>query len=127
MQRHRSSFSIAKPSNKKAVLEATLATTEDKTSGRYAFKLTWMALGVTILAEVAGKTILSNGLASQLLPRKYYTIPRETLDALIGDVHELVNFFVIESQRVFFAENIWASIAVCVNLAFFPFAHVSAK
>ncbi|KAF7534971.1 hypothetical protein G7054_g5749 [Neopestalotiopsis clavispora] len=92
---------------------------------RYAFKLTWMALGVTILAEVAGKTILSNGLASQLRPRKYYTIPRETLDALIGDVHELVNFFVIESQRVFFAENIWASIAVCVNLAFFPFAHVA--
>ncbi|KAF3026899.1 hypothetical protein E8E14_015108 [Neopestalotiopsis sp. 37M] len=82
---------------------------------RYAFKLTWMALGVTILAEVAGKTILSNGLASQLRPRKYYTIPRETLDALIGDVHELVNFFVIESQRVFFAENIWASIAVAFS------------
>ncbi|ETS83301.1 hypothetical protein PFICI_05177 [Pestalotiopsis fici W106-1] len=82
---------------------------------RYAFKLTWMALGVTILAEVAGKTILSNGLASQLRPRKYYTIPRDTLDALIGDVHELVNFFVIEAQRVFFAENVWASTAVALS------------
>ncbi|KAI0158969.1 Reticulon-domain-containing protein [Pestalotiopsis sp. NC0098] len=79
---------------------------------RYSFKLTWMALGVTILAEVAGKTILSNGLASQLRPRQYYTIPRETLDALIGDVHELVNFFVIEAQRIFFAENVYASTAV---------------
>ncbi|KAH8681373.1 Reticulon-domain-containing protein [Xylariales sp. PMI_506] len=76
---------------------------------RYAFKLTWMALGVTVLAEIAGKTILSNGLASQLRPRKYYTISRETLDAMIGDVHELVNFFVIEAQRIFFAENVWAS------------------
>ncbi|KAK9422435.1 putative Reticulon-domain-containing protein [Seiridium unicorne] len=81
---------------------------------RYGFKLTWMALGVTVLAEIAGKTILSNGLATQLRPRKYYTIPRDTLDALIGDVHELVNFFVIEAQRIFFAENVWASAAVAV-------------
>ncbi|KAI1853211.1 hypothetical protein JX265_000290 [Neoarthrinium moseri] len=87
---------------------------------RYGFKLTWMALGVTVLAELAGKTVLNNGLASQLRPRKYYTIPRETLDALIGDVHELINFFVIEAQRVFFAENVWASAAVAVA-AFFSY------
>lgn len=72
-----------------------------------------MALGVTVLAEAAGKAILSNGLASQLRPRKYYTVPRETLDAVIGDVHELVNFFVIEAQRIFFAENVYASAGVC--------------
>ncbi|KAI2622245.1 Reticulon-domain-containing protein [Hypomontagnella submonticulosa] len=76
---------------------------------RYTFKLTWMSLGVTILAELAGKAILGNGLATQLRPRKYYTVPRETLDALIGDVHELINFFVIESQRILFAENVTAS------------------
>ncbi|KAH6659694.1 Reticulon-domain-containing protein [Truncatella angustata] len=81
---------------------------------RYSFKLTWMALGVTVLAEIAGKTILSNGLATQLRPRKYYTIPRDTLDALVGDVNELINFFVIEAQRIFFAENVWASAAVAV-------------
>ena len=71
-----------------------------------------MALGVTVLAEVAGKAILHQGLATQLRPRKYYTIPRETLDSMIGDVHELVNFFVIEAQRIFFAENVFASGAV---------------
>lgn len=71
-----------------------------------------MALGITVLAEVAGKTILGNGLATQLRPRKYYTVPRETLDSLIGDVHELINFFVIESQRILFAENVPASTAV---------------
>lgn len=79
---------------------------------RYTFKLTWMSLGVTILAELAGKAILGNGLATQLRPRKYYTVPRETLDALIGDVHELINFFVIESQRILFAENVTASAVV---------------
>ncbi|KAI4866266.1 Reticulon-domain-containing protein [Hypoxylon rubiginosum] len=82
---------------------------------RYTFKLTWMALGITVLAEVAGKTILGNGLATQLRPRKYYTVPRETLDSLIGDVHELINFFVIESQRILFAENVPASTAAAVG------------
>ncbi|KAI1398347.1 Reticulon-domain-containing protein [Hypoxylon fuscum] len=82
---------------------------------RYTFKLTWMALGVTVLAEIAGKTILGNGLATQLRPRKYYTVPRETLDSLIGDVHELINFFVIESQRILFAENVSASTVAAIG------------
>jgi hypothetical protein len=81
---------------------------------RWAFKLTWMVLGITIAAEVAGKALLNNGFATQLRPRKYYTVPRETLDALIGDVHELINFFVIESQRVLFAENVFASAAAAL-------------
>lgn len=81
---------------------------------RYGFKLTYLALGVTVAAEVAGKAVLNNGLATQFRPRKYYTVPRETLDALIGDVHELINFFVIESQRIVFAENVYASAAACV-------------
>lgn len=71
-----------------------------------------MVLGITVAAEVAGKTLLNKGLASQMRPRKYYTVPRETLDSMIGDVNELVNFFVIESQRILFAENIYASAAV---------------
>jgi hypothetical protein len=71
-----------------------------------------MVLGITIAAEVVGKALLNNGFATQLRPRKYYTIPRETLTAYIGDVHELINFFVIEAQRVLFAENVYASAAV---------------
>jgi hypothetical protein len=39
-------------------------------------------------------------------------VSRETLDALIGDVHELINFFVIEAQRILFAENIGVSAGV---------------
>ncbi|KAI0203792.1 Reticulon-domain-containing protein [Astrocystis sublimbata] len=82
---------------------------------RYLFKLTWITLGCTVLAEVAGKAVLGNGLATQMRPRKYYTVPRETLDALIGDVHELVNFFVIEAQRILFAENVPASAAAAIG------------
>lgn len=87
---------------------------------RYTLKLTWMVLGVTVLAEVAGKAVLNKGLTTQVRPRKYYTLPRETLDALIGDVHELVNFFIIEAQRVLFAENLPISAAAAVG-AFFSY------
>jgi hypothetical protein len=76
---------------------------------RYTFKLTWMTLGVTVLAEIAGKTLFSHGFVSQVRPRKYYTVPKDTLDSVIGNVHELINFFVIESQRIVFAENVFAS------------------
>ncbi|KAI5463280.1 Reticulon-domain-containing protein [Mariannaea sp. PMI_226] len=82
---------------------------------RWGFKVSWMILGVTILAEIVGKVVLNNGLATQIRPRRYYTVPRDTLDTLIGDVHELVNFFVIEAQRIIFAENIPASIAAFVS------------
>jgi hypothetical protein len=87
---------------------------------RWMFKLTWMVLAITIAAEVAGKALMNNGFATQLRPRKYYTVPRETLDSLIGDVHELINFFVIESQRVLFAENVWVSAAAALA-AFFSY------
>ncbi|ROT40553.1 hypothetical protein SODALDRAFT_99002 [Sodiomyces alkalinus F11] len=82
---------------------------------RYGFKLTWMALATTVAAELTGKVLLNNGLTSQLRPRSYYTLSKETLDAAIGDVHELVNFFVIEAQRILFAENVGASAAACVG------------
>lgn len=79
---------------------------------RYAFKATWVTLGVTIAAEVAGKATLGQGLSSQFRPKKYFTISKSTLDGLTGDLHEFINFFVIESQRIVFAENVFASVAV---------------
>ncbi|KAK5660482.1 hypothetical protein OQA88_13030 [Cercophora sp. LCS_1] len=82
---------------------------------RWGFKLTWMVLAITIAAEVAGKTLMNNGFATQLRPRQYYTVPKETLDVVIGDVHELINFFVIESQRILFAENVYASTAAALG------------
>jgi hypothetical protein len=65
-----------------------------------------------VLAEAVGKTLLGSGLTSQFRPRKYYTIPRETLNSMINDLHELINFFVIESQRIVFAEDVFLSTAV---------------
>lgn len=90
------------------------------------FASSWLAhtsalttsLTVTAAAEVAGKVVLDRGLASHMRPRKYYTIRRETLDAVMDDFEQLLNFFVIESQRIVFAENVYATIAAFSSALF---------
>jgi hypothetical protein len=79
---------------------------------RYVLKAVFTTLGVVSAAELAGHFILGQGLATKMRPRKYYTIPRETLESITGDVEELINFFVIEFQLILFAENVWATLAV---------------
>lgn len=66
---------------------------------------------VTATAEVLGRLVLSQGLTSSLRPKKYYTIPREFLESSLEDVEQLINFFVIEFQRVLFAENVVHTVA----------------
>lgn len=78
---------------------------------RYIIKLTWIVLGTTAAAEVAGQAALGKGLTSQFRPRQYFTIPKASLERLLDDVEQLINFFVIESQRIVFAENVYVTIA----------------
>lgn len=78
---------------------------------KYIFKGLYVVLGITAAAEVAGKVVLDRGLASHMRPRKYYTINRGSLEATLDDVEQLINFFVIEFQRIVFAENVYATIA----------------
>lgn len=72
---------------------------------RWTFKALYVVLGITATAELGGKLVLSQGLASSFRPKRYYTIPREALEASLEDVEQLINFFVIEFQRVLFAEK----------------------
>jgi hypothetical protein len=79
---------------------------------RYSLKLLYMTLGATATAEVAGQLAFGRGLTSQFRPRQYFTIPKASLERLLDDVEQLINFFVIESQRIVFAENVYATGAV---------------
>ena len=69
-------------------------------------------LTATATAEVIGKLVFNSGFTSQLRPRKYYVLPKETVDQALDDVHELLNFFVIEFQRILFVENVANTILV---------------
>lgn len=61
---------------------------------------------VVTLAEAAAKFTIGSSVAGSVRPRRYYKIPKETLEATLDDVEQLINFFVIEIQRIVFAENI---------------------
>jgi len=78
---------------------------------RYTFKALYTVLGVTALAEGVGKVTMGNGLASSFRPKQYYTIRKESLELFLDDVEQLINFVVIEFQRIVFVENIWVTVA----------------
>lgn len=73
---------------------------------RWVFKFLYLALGFTAVIEIAGRLVLSQGLASSIRPRKYYTIPKETIEPFQEDMEQLIDFFLLEFQRVLFAENV---------------------
>ncbi|KAJ5623586.1 hypothetical protein N7490_012191 [Penicillium lividum] len=78
---------------------------------RWAFKFLYMSLGVTAAVEIAGHVILKKGIASSFRPRRYYTIPKETHEAVLEDLSQLLDFFLIEFQRILFAENVVHTVA----------------
>ncbi|OKL61495.1 hypothetical protein UA08_03333 [Talaromyces atroroseus] len=81
---------------------------------RWIFKFLYISLGVTAAAEGAGKLILNQGLTSSFRPRKYYTLPKETVEGILEDLEQLSDFFLIEFQRILFAENVTHTAAAFV-------------
>ncbi len=59
---------------------------------------------------------MGRGVATTFRPRQYYKIPKETLEATLDDADQLINFFVIEFQRILFAENPAMTILVSTSL-----------
>lgn len=95
-----------------AALVVLIFTTRYVPLVRYFLKGTYILLGITAAAEIAGKLVFGEGFATKMRPKRYYTIPRETLESIMEDLVELGNFFVIEFQRVVFAENVEVTIGV---------------
>jgi hypothetical protein len=81
---------------------------------RYVFKAAYLVFASVTLLEVAGKPFGAKGVVSSMRPNRYYTIPRESVDKLYSEIHDLSNFFIFELQRVVFVENIFATIVAFV-------------
>ncbi|KAJ5884686.1 hypothetical protein N7495_009196 [Penicillium taxi] len=78
---------------------------------RWAFKFLYVSLGLTASVEIVGQVLFKQGITSSFRPRRYYTIPKETHEAILEDVSQLVDFFLIEFQRILFAENVVHTVA----------------
>ena len=87
---------------------------------RYDLRAWANSLIVTASAEIVGQAIFGNGFTSQIRPRKYFVVPHDSLERFTEDLEQLINFFVIEFQRVVFAENVYVTSGVsetsCLHL-----------
>ncbi|KAF8456690.1 Reticulon-domain-containing protein [Terfezia claveryi] len=81
---------------------------------RYVFKAAYLLLGSVAALEYAGKHLGYKGVVSQMRPRRYYTIPRENIESLFEEIHDFLNFVVVEFQRVVFVENLFTTVAAFV-------------
>ncbi|WEW62011.1 hypothetical protein PRK78_007511 [Emydomyces testavorans] len=78
---------------------------------RWALKLLYISLGLTTVVEVMGRAAFGRGLMSSSGPRRYYTIPKDTVEGLLEDLEQLMDFFLIEFQRILFVENLSYTLA----------------
>jgi hypothetical protein len=60
---------------------------------------------------------MGKGVATSFRPRRYYKIPKKALEASLDDLEQLINFFVIEFQRILFAENPIVTTAVSISIS----------
>jgi hypothetical protein len=60
--------------------------------------------------------LFDDGLTSKMRPKKYWTIPKESIEASVDELEQLLNFFIIETQRIVYAENVYSTFAVCQRL-----------
>lgn len=62
--------------------------------------------------EYGGKLLGYKGIISQMRPRRYHTVPRESVESIFEEIHDFLNFVVVEFQRIVFVENIVTTFAV---------------
>ncbi|KAF3942280.1 hypothetical protein ABW19_dt0204027 [Dactylella cylindrospora] len=78
---------------------------------RYALKGAYLTFAATAAIEYLGRPTTGTGFMTQVRPQRYYTIPRQNLDMFFAEVHEFLNFVVLEFQRIIFVENLTVTIA----------------
>ncbi|KAF4341658.1 hypothetical protein FBEOM_4396 [Fusarium beomiforme] len=71
-----------------------------------ALKTIAIGLGVMSMAEFAGRSFGPNNFVSRMRPKQYKTVPESTLNATLKDIHDFIQYAVIQAQKILFAENL---------------------
>jgi len=81
---------------------------------RYAFKGAYITFAITAVFEYLGRPTTGTGFMTQVRPQRYYKIPRENLEMFFAEVHEFLNFIVLEFQRILYVERLSHTIAAFI-------------
>lgn len=69
------------------------------------------------MAEFAGRSFGPNNFVSRMRPRQYKTVPESTLNATLGDIHDFIQYSVVQAQKVIFAEDLEKTFGVSKSLS----------
>ncbi|CAG9986802.1 unnamed protein product [Clonostachys byssicola] len=74
-------------------------------------------LGVAATVEYAHRSFTRNTILARLRPAEYKKIPEPVLNDTLKDVHDLVQYLVVEAQRIVLGENLGRTFGAFVTLA----------
>ena len=69
-------------------------------------------LPVVTVTEFASRSFGSNAFLGRLRPKEYKKVPESTLNAILKDIHDLIQYSVEQSQRVVFGQDLHKTFAV---------------
>lgn len=64
------------------------------------------------VAEFASRSLGPNSLSARLRPKEYKNVPEATLNATLKDIHDLIQYAVIQAQRIVFGQDLDKTFAV---------------
>jgi hypothetical protein len=78
---------------------------------------TMLTSSVVSVAEFASRSFGPDSLSTRLRPKEYKTVPEETLNATLKDIHDLIQFAVVQGQKILFGQDLDKTFGVsCVLL-----------
>lgn len=64
------------------------------------------------VTEYASRTLGQRSLSAQLRPKEYKKIPESTLNAALKDIHDFIQYAVIQVQRIVYGQDLQKTFAV---------------
>lgn len=71
-----------------------------------ALKVGVTTLGVVSVTEFASRLFSGTSLSTRIRPKEYRKIPEPTLDATLQDVHDLIQYTVVQAQMIVFGQDL---------------------
>jgi hypothetical protein len=69
-------------------------------------------MSVVSVTEFASRSFSGNSLSTRLRPKEYKKIPEPTLNATLKDIHDLIQYTVVQAQKVVFGQDLYKTFAV---------------
>jgi hypothetical protein len=69
-------------------------------------------LSVVSVTEFVSRSFSANSLSTRLRPKEYKKIPESTLNATLKDIHDLIQYAVVQVQIIVFGQDLNKTVAV---------------